>query len=74
MGGKQVRPNIHIDDITDLYIHLINKRDDIESGCFNAGFENISISEIANLIKTKLSCDIKLKESNDPEVTARSSK
>ena len=23
-GGAQIRPNIHIDDIADLYIHLIN--------------------------------------------------
>ena len=66
LGGKQVRPNIHIDDITDLYLHLIDKRNNIDSGCFNAGFENISILEIANTIKSKLDCEIVVKESNDP--------
>ena len=66
LGGKQVRPNIHIDDITDLYLHLISNRNNINSGCFNAGFENISIMEIANTIKSKLNCEIAIKESNDP--------
>ena len=26
-GGNQTRPNIHIDDITDVYLHLIEKQD-----------------------------------------------
>jgi len=66
LGGDQVRPNIHIDDIADLYIHLINNKDTIDSGCFNAGFENISIKEIANLIQRKTNCSIEIKPSNDP--------
>ena len=40
LGGNQIRPNIHIDDMADVYLHLISKGDSIESGCFNAGFEN----------------------------------
>ena len=43
-GGTQVRPNIHIDDITDLYIHLIDNPE--YTGIYNAGFENISILNI----------------------------
>ena len=66
LGGDQVRPNIHIDDIADLYIHLINNKDKIDSGCFNAGFENISIREIAELIQIKTNCSIEIKPSNDP--------
>ena len=66
LGGDQVRPNIHIDDIADLYIHLINNKDNIDSGCFNAGFENITIKEIANLIQRKTNCSIEIKPSNDP--------
>ena len=38
-GGDQVRPNIHIDDITDLYLHLIDNPEII--GIYNAGFENM---------------------------------
>ncbi len=66
LGGDQVRPNIHIDDIADLYIHLIKNKDNIDSGCFNAGFENITIKEIANLIQRKTNCSIEIKPSNDP--------
>src|SRR6267142_6078371 len=44
-GGAQVRPNIHIDDITDVYLHLIDHPE--VTGVYNAGFENISILDIA---------------------------
>ncbi len=64
-GGDQTRPNIHIKDMCDIYRHFINNQD-IESGYFNAGFENISILEIANLVKAEISSDIELTSSNDP--------
>ncbi len=66
LGGNQVRPNIHIDDICDVYLHLISNSENIESGFYNAGFENISILDIANLIRSKIKCSIEIKESNDP--------
>ena len=65
LGGNQVRPNIHIDDITDLYLHLMDQQN-LKSDCFNAGFENISILDIAKKIQTKTNCRINIKESNDP--------
>ena len=63
-GGKQVRPNIHIDDITDLYIHLIDNPQ--FKGIFNAGFENISILDIANLVTKYIPVEIEIKKLNDP--------
>ncbi len=66
LGGKQIRPNIHIDDICGVYLHLLKNFDNINSGFFNAGFENISIYEIAELIRSKVDCNIVVKESNDP--------
>ena len=66
LGGKQVRPNIHIDDICEVYLHLISNHENIDSGFYNAGFENISILDIANLIQSKIKCSIEIKESNDP--------
>ena len=44
-GGDQTRPNIHIDDITDVYIHFLENPN--YTGIYNAGFENISILDIA---------------------------
>ena len=63
-GGKQIRPNIHIDDLTDLYIHLIDHPEII--GVYNAGFENISILEIAELVTKHLPVEIEITASNDP--------
>ena len=63
-GGKQIRPNIHIDDLTDLYIHLIDNPE--ITGIFNAGFENISILKIAELVTNHLPVEIEITESNDP--------
>jgi len=63
-GGAQIRPNIHIDDITDLYIHFINHPE--FTGVFNAGFENISILKIAEMVTKHLPVDIEITESNDP--------
>lgn len=64
-GGAQVRPNIHIEDITDLYIYMLENPDKT-SGVFNAGFENISILDIANMVKEKIACEIVVTPSNDP--------
>ena len=60
--GSQIRPNIHIDDICDVYLHCINNSLSMESGCYNAGFENISICEIAELIKSKIDCNIHIED------------
>jgi len=62
-GGEQARPNIHIDDITDLYLFLLENK---VAGIFNAGFENLSILEIANEVISTVSAEIKVTASNDP--------
>ena len=62
-GGGQVRPNIHIDDITDLYLHLIDHPE--ITGIYNAGFENISIMDIAKLVTQHIPCDIEVTPSQD---------
>jgi nucleoside-diphosphate-sugar epimerase len=63
-GGDQVRPNIHIDDITDLYLFLLDHPE--HAGVFNAGFENISILEIARLVTKHAPAEIVVSPSNDP--------
>ena len=64
LGGDQTRPNIHIDDITDLYLFLLENPS--VTGVFNAGFENISVLDIAKLIQKHVPSEIIVKESNDP--------
>ena len=63
-GGNQTRPNIHIDDITDLYIFLLDHPE--HAGVYNAGFENISILEIARMVTQHVPAEIVVTPSNDP--------
>lgn len=63
-GGDQTRPNIHIDDITDLYVFLLDHPE--VTGVFNAGFENISILDIAHLVTKQVQAEISVTASSDP--------
>lgn len=63
-GGRQVRPNIHIDDITDLYLFMLDHPE--HRGIYNAGFENLSIMEIAQRVVEHAPAAITVTESNDP--------
>jgi len=64
LGGEQTRPNIHIDDITDLYIFLLDRPDVL--GIYNAGFENLSIKTIAEKISEHIPATINIQPSDDP--------
>ncbi len=60
-GGVQKRPNIHIEDITDLYINLLNLPKDLISGkIYNAGYENYTVSEIAQMVKNVIGEDVEI--------------
>lgn len=63
-GGNQTRPNIHIDDITDIYLFLLDHPE--VKGVYNAGFENISILDIAKQVTRHVPAEIVVTESNDP--------
>lgn len=64
-GGDQTRPNIHIQDIANVYRHFL-AHPEIASGCYNAGFENISILEIAERVQSQIGAEIVVSVSNDP--------
>ncbi len=65
LGGDQTRPNIHLKDMVGVYIHFLTKARQ-QSGIYNAGFENMSILELARLISSSIPTEIVTKESNDP--------
>lgn len=71
-GGDQVRPNIHIQDLSRVYRHLLEGR--AEPGVYNAGFENISIKSMANEIAHQTGAEVVFTESNDPRSYRQSSK
>lgn len=64
-GGDQTRPNIHINDMVNVYRHFL-AHPEIASGCYNAGFENISILDIAQRVAEKIPAEIVVSASNDP--------
>jgi len=67
-GGEQKRPNLHIQDIIYLYDMLLKIDNEKISGkCFNAGFENFKVKEIARLVKQTLKSNVEIETipSND---------
>jgi nucleoside-diphosphate-sugar epimerase len=51
-GGEQKRPNIHIEDMTDLYIKSLQLPDEaIDGKIFNAGYENHTVMQIAQMVR-----------------------
>lgn len=64
LGGKQIRPNIHVKDLVRVFYFSLKKK--IPDNIINAGFENLSILNLAKKIKKKIKCKIIFKKSNDP--------
>jgi len=62
-GGQQTKPNIHIDDLLDLYQFFLKKNKKF-NGIFNAGFENLKIIEIAKKVKKIIPAEIKIFKNN----------
>lgn len=51
-GGTQYRPNIHIDDVTDLYVQLLRlPQEQVAGRIWNAGYENQQVREIADIVR-----------------------
>ncbi len=58
-GGRQLRPNIHIQDMVDAYKLLIEAPKEIVSRqIFNAGYENQSVLQLAETVKEVIGDDV----------------
>jgi len=58
-GGGQKRPNLHIDDMVGLYLFILQQDDaKIDGKIFNAGYENFTVMEIAEMVRDALGGDI----------------
>jgi nucleoside-diphosphate-sugar epimerase len=52
-GGAQQRPNIHIEDMVAAYLRLLEADEALISGkIFNAGYENHTVKEIAEMVRS----------------------
>lgn len=57
-GGTQFRPNLHIQDMTDLYLMLLEEPlAKIKGQTYNAGYQNMSVAQIAETIKDVIETD-----------------
>ena len=60
-GGDQKRPNIHIQDITDLYLFLLDQPDNkIQKKIYNVGYQNHTVRDIAEIIRQTLEGNISI--------------
>jgi nucleoside-diphosphate-sugar epimerase len=51
-GGDQVRPNLHVQDIVDFYQLMLEAPSDvIDAQTYNVGFENRTVSDLAELVR-----------------------
>lgn len=58
-GGKQLRPNIHIKDMVNIYLQVLNADKNLVNGeIFNAGYDNFKVMDIALAVKEILGDDI----------------
>lgn len=52
MGGDQLRPNIHIEDMCRVYLTALDLPDGkVDGVCVNAGYENRSVLQLAELVR-----------------------
>jgi nucleoside-diphosphate-sugar epimerase len=60
-GGEQRRPNLHIQDMADLYVQSLRWPDEwIDGRVYNAGWQNLQIREIAELVKAEVGDDVRI--------------
>lgn len=61
-GGEQMRPNIHIEDMTDLYVYLLESpKEKIQKQIYNAGYENYKVKKIAKMVQSVIDNQIPIK-------------
>lgn len=66
-GGSQLRPNLHIEDMTDLYLLCLQLEDSkIDGKIYNAGYENHSLMQLAEITRSVVGdVEIVVEETND---------
>jgi len=60
-GGQQMRPNIHIEDMAQVYIKSLEWPDAaIDGKIFNVGYDNFTVSEIAEKVRRVMGDDVEI--------------
>ncbi len=70
LGGSQKRPNIHIDDMTNLYLFLLDQpHEKIDQKIYNAGYENHTVMQLAELVRAAVGTELQREVSIRTEKT-----
>lgn len=60
-GGTQLRPNFHIEDMIDLYLQVLAEpKERIGGKVFNAGYQNHSVAQLAEIVKGVVSKEMEM--------------
>jgi len=64
-GGTQFRPNLHIEDMVDAYVMMLEVPDSlIHRNIFNVGGENLSMNQIASIVKNQMEFNVIIEQSD----------
>jgi nucleoside-diphosphate-sugar epimerase len=60
-GGEQLRPNLHVEDMTDLYLRLLEADDaTVDGRIWNAGYHNLKVREIADMVRERVGKSVEI--------------
>ena len=67
LGGDQMRPNIHIDDMVDAYLHVLGcTKEQVQGKTYNVGYHNHTVLEIGEIVKQEVgNCELRVEPTND---------
>jgi nucleoside-diphosphate-sugar epimerase len=67
MGGSQMRPNVHIDDMVDAYLHVLAQPEEkVQKEIFNVGYHNHTVREIAEIVAAVVGgCEMEVLPTDD---------
>ncbi len=60
-GGEQLRPNLHVEDMTDLYLLLLEAEDEkVDGKIWNAGYHNLKVKDIAEMVRERVGDNVEV--------------
>jgi nucleoside-diphosphate-sugar epimerase len=60
-GGAQLRPNLHVEDMTDLYLRLLEAdAASVDGKVWNAGYHNLKVCEIADMVRERIGDQVEI--------------
>jgi len=67
MGGSQMRPNIHIDDMVDAYLCVLEAPEEkVQGETYNVGYHNHTVREIGEIVANSVEgCELEVVPTDD---------